>query len=226
MRRYPLIAIEGTDAAGKATHSKALAEKMGGLRISFPVYESPTGKLIKAHLHREWNCRSIDDAKAWWPNEPVQERQHEGDALVFQALMTVNRLECASAITRALVTQPVILDRYWASGLVYGQADGLDPAWLRSIHEIMPHPDLWLLLDIDPADSVRRRPERRDRYEKQPGLMDTIVAKYREVWIAERSMHVYRPKDAWTIIDARGSREDTFDQIVDAVRKLPVSLGD
>ena len=46
-----IIVIEGTDCSGKETQSKLLEEKLKNegnkvLRISFPVYDSPTGKII------------------------------------------------------------------------------------------------------------------------------------------------------------------------------------
>lgn len=46
-----LIVIEGTDCSGKETQSKLLEEKLNNmgkkcLRLSFPVYDSPTGKIV------------------------------------------------------------------------------------------------------------------------------------------------------------------------------------
>lgn len=60
-----LIVIEGTDCSGKETQSKMLVEKLkkDGYKIglmSFPVYESPTGKIIGAcTLGKPEMCRKI-----------------------------------------------------------------------------------------------------------------------------------------------------------------------
>lgn len=53
MKRAKLIVIEGTDGSGKETQSKKVLEylinkKFKVKRFSFPVYDSPTGKIVGA----------------------------------------------------------------------------------------------------------------------------------------------------------------------------------
>ena len=48
-----IIVIEGTDCSGKETQTRLLVEKLQNegykvKRISFPMYDSPTGKIIGA----------------------------------------------------------------------------------------------------------------------------------------------------------------------------------
>ena len=55
MKKGKLIVIEGTDCSGKETQTKLLVEKLTNegykvKRISFPWYDSPTGKIIGACL--------------------------------------------------------------------------------------------------------------------------------------------------------------------------------
>ena len=55
MNKGRIIVIEGTDCSGKETQTKLLVEKLEnrGLkvkRISFPMYDTPTGKMIGACL--------------------------------------------------------------------------------------------------------------------------------------------------------------------------------
>ena len=55
MEKGKIIVIEGTDCSGKETQTKLLVEKLEGIgkkvkRISFPMYDSPTGKMIGACL--------------------------------------------------------------------------------------------------------------------------------------------------------------------------------
>ena len=55
MERGKIIVIEGTDCSGKETQTKLLVEKLEHIgkkvkRISFPMYDTPTGKIIGACL--------------------------------------------------------------------------------------------------------------------------------------------------------------------------------
>ena len=50
-----IIVIEGTDCSGKETQTRLLVEKLEAMgkkvkRISFPMYDTPTGKIIGACL--------------------------------------------------------------------------------------------------------------------------------------------------------------------------------
>jgi thymidylate kinase len=44
----------------------------------------------------------------------------------------------------------VICDRYLASSIAYGEAQGSTARWLRDIQRYLPPPDLTILLDIAP----------------------------------------------------------------------------
>ena len=50
-----------------------------------------------------------------------------------------------------------LCDRYLASSVAYGEAQGLDPAWLAEIQQFLPQPTLTILLDIAPETAVRRK---------------------------------------------------------------------
>ena len=72
---------------------------------------------------------------------------------------------------------------------------------LHLLHAFLPQPDLFLLLKIDPALSVARRPERRDRYEKQAGLMEDVAMRYDRLWAQAKD------DPRWQVIDAAESVE-------------------
>lgn len=207
------VAIEGVDAAGKATQSKVLADRLGARLFSFPDYTTPAGHLILGHLKRYWSALPDEgsaDAKVQVGDVDIL------NAKVFQALQLANRMEHASELDHLIAQgRHIVADRYWASGAVYGQADGLDPMWLMRIHEHLPQPDLNLLLDIDPGQSSERRPERRDRYEKQEGLMETVAVLYRQLW---RTMADKYGQRCWLVIDGRGTVDDVRSQIWRAVQ--------
>ena len=188
-----IVVIEGLDASGKATQSKLLASKLKGTRFSFPNYDSATGKAILGHLKKEWACGGRQENAAAWKLL---------DALVFQCLQTANRLELLPSIRKALEEGPVVFDRYWQSGCVYGGLEGLDYAWLRYTQEHpMPKADLNILIDIPVEEGFTRRPERRDRYEIDRLFLETVRAGYQALWADHYGADDYR----WNYANGRTS---------------------
>jgi thymidylate kinase len=103
-------------------------------------------------------------------------------ALIIQCVMLVDRIEYLPLLQRydRDPDRLLILDRYYLSGLVYGRADGLDRLWLSRIHASLPMPDVFFLLDIPVSESVRRRPDRRDYYEKNTKKLEQVRQLYLE----------------------------------------------
>lgn len=201
------IVIEGPDGCGKSSHAAKLTERLKAKFFKFPNKDSVSGKLIYEHLEHKWNSVFRQDGK-----DVLDE--HVLNALVFQSLQSLNRLELANDIIKADISGNVVIDRYWPSGYAYGKADGLDGDYLIKVHEILPQPDLFILLDIDIKDSVERRPDRRDRYEANIPFMEKVMANYRELW----SRNLFPSK--WEVIDARGTPEQTAQRIEGAVVRL------
>lgn len=207
-----LYAIEAIDAAGKATQAQRLAERLGCHVLSFPDYSSPTGRAISGHLRAAWWAAPPcpvsamrDVPKAWWDGV-----SHSGlDMLVRQSLMLTNRMEHFDALSLASgsKTHHLVLDRYWASGLVYGRVEGLDQNWLELIHRPLPKADRWILLDIPVGESYARRPVRRDTNETDRGKLEAVAAEYRRVW-AERG---------WQAVDGVGSIEEVATRVWKAI---------
>lgn len=173
-----VICIEGGDAAGKATQSKILADSLGAKLFSFPDYTTPAGKAILGHLTEKWTV-----------SEPWSDASKEQvlasaelaavDALALQSLMLTNRMERSAEMLAAKREGHVVLDRYIPSTLVYGGYDGLDVAWLERVNAQLPvQPDLYILLDAPVEEGMRRRPERRDRYERDRKRMEHVREAY------------------------------------------------
>lgn len=162
-----ILAIEGGDAAGKNTLCNSLVQHMKAdwLRVemmSFPVYATETGQLIKRILTGEVL------------------KEDPGRNLALQSLMVCNRHEHYDKLV-AYLRDPqklLILDRYWLSALIYGTADGLDPFWLLSVHQALPKPHLTLLIEASVEEGMRRRPERRDMYEKNLPFLERVRQDY------------------------------------------------
>jgi dTMP kinase len=107
--------------------------------------------------------------------------------------MTVNRLEVQPAIAEALGRGPVVLDRWYASSLAYGAAEGLDAAWLATISATLLEPDLTIWLDVDPVVAAARRPAR-DLNESDLDKQRRARAAYQQLFMAGR--------ERWVRIDA------------------------
>ena len=123
--RGRLIAFEGLDQSGKQTQAESAHqyfESQGSpcRLLSFPDYSTPIGAEIHRALHGE--------------------QDHPPD--VMQLLYVANRYEARARIEEWLaagddhrVRSPL------ASSVAYGEAQGLDPAWLSDIQRFLPIPD-------------------------------------------------------------------------------------
>ena len=108
-----LIAFEGLDQSGKQTQAELLRDRLGadGRRVrllAFPDRETPIGQEIE---------RALRGA-----------REYTAD--VMQLLYVANRYEWKREIERERNDGTILIcDRYLASSVAYGEAQGLDPAW-------------------------------------------------------------------------------------------------
>lgn len=227
MKEKLIVVFEAIDAGGKATQSKLLAERLGGTRFSFPNYESPTGKLIGAHLRREWEAKLRFPPTLDMSLEAAKLKVIEINNRLFQSLQTVNRIELIPDIIEAQRKGPIVYDRYWPSAVVYGEIDGLERSWLlRTQRDPLPQADVFILLDVPVEESFKRRPEGRDRYEANPDLLSKVRAGYLKLWTEQRS-NPHRNDcwivpctcdvRAWEIVDGMGSVEAVRERVNAAV---------
>lgn len=177
-----LIAFEGLDQSGKETqarHLRARIEQDGRKvhALSFPDYETPIGKEIAAALRGE--------------------RDFSAD--VMQLLYVANRMEFKPRLDAWLEAGGVVVcDRFRASSVAYGEAQGLDSQWLRDIQRFLPEPTVTVLLDISPETAVSRKQTGRDRYERDLALLARVRESYRRQAQAEGWVLINgeQPKDA------------------------------
>jgi dTMP kinase len=157
-----LIAFEGLDQSGKQTQAEAVRDDVAARRLparlmSFPDYETPIGTELHRALHGG--------------------REYPPD--VMQLLYVANRYEARAHLQSLLAAgTTIICDRYAASSVAYGEAQGLDPAWLMEIQKFLPPADLTILLDIAPETAVRRKAAGRDRYERDLALLSRVRESY------------------------------------------------
>src|SRR6266542_2744345 len=145
-----LIAIEGLDQSGKQTQAEMLRDwlKQDGRKarlVSVPDYGTSIGEEIARALQGE--------------------REYGAD--VMQLLYVANRYERKPDLQRWLDGGIVLVaDRYVASSIAYGEAQGLEPAWLTDVQKFLPPATLTIMLDIAPETAVQRKAVDRDRYER------------------------------------------------------------
>jgi len=116
-----IIAFEGHDNSGKSTLAEMLSKSTGYELIKFPNEKLFSGQRIRAILNK---------------NEPFEPAS-------FQALQDSNKKE---TLRRLDPTKTYIFDRFKLSEIVYGLADGLPEEWVRENADLMPDPDVTVIL--------------------------------------------------------------------------------
>lgn len=193
----PLICVEGTDAAGKATVSAYLAAQLGATLFSFPAYGTPLGGDVAQLLRGDLALATRIGPGHYSTHEP-----HYAAAMrLRQAAMTMNRLEVQPAIVEALGRGPVVLDRWYASSMAYGAAEGLDPAWLATVSATLLVPDLTIWLDVDPEVAAARRPAR-DLNESDLDKQRRAREAYQRLCGPGASHHAHDKIRRWVRVDA------------------------
>src|SRR4051812_41311365 len=158
-----LIAFEGLDQSGKQTQAEVLRDRLKeegrkSRLVSFPDYATSIGEEIARAL--------------------AGEREYGPD--VMQLLYVANRYERKPDLIRWLDGGLILVaDRYVASSVAYGEAFGLEPAWLIDVQTLLPAPALTILLDIAPETAVTRKAIDRDRYERDLALQGRVRESYR-----------------------------------------------
>ena len=177
--RGVLIAFEGLDQSGKQTQAEALRDAVTARGrtcelLSFPDYTTAIGREIGAAL----------------------QGQRDYTPEVMQLLYIANRFEQKPHIDDALALGTILVcDRYLASSVAYGEAQGLNASWLFEIQRHLPQPDLTILLDIAPETAARRKSTNRDRYERDLELLARVRDSYRRQAIEHRWLRLDGERD-------------------------------
>ena len=177
-----LIAFEGLDQSGKQTQAERLRDRLTALGhrvrlVSFPDYSTHIGTELDRALAGE----------------------REYSAEVMQLLYVANRYEWKAELQRTLDDGWfIVCDRYLASSVAYGEAFGLDAAWLMEIQRFLPAPSLTLMLDIAPQTAVGRKSADRDRYERDLALQLRVRESY----------HRLASTSGWVLLDGERPKDE------------------
>jgi dTMP kinase len=187
-----LIAFEGLDQSGKQTQAELLRDwlKREGHRarlVSFPDYGTSIGEEI---------ARALQGERDYGPE-------------VMQLLYIANRYERKADLNRWLDGGLILVaDRYVASSIAYGEAQGLEPHWLADAQKFLPPAAITILLDIAPATAVERKAVDRDRYERDLAMQHRVRESYYRQAAA----------DAWIVLDGERPKEAIAADIISAVQ--------
>ncbi|MBM3807606.1 MAG: dTMP kinase [Acidimicrobiia bacterium] len=187
-----LIAFEGLDQSGKQTQAERLlaAFRAAGRNaefLTFPAYTTALGQEIERALRGE--------------------RHYQPDTL--QLIYIANRFEFRERMQARLAAGTmVVCDRYLASSIAYGEAQGVDPQWLTDIQQALPQPSLTLLMDMSPSVSLTRKQADRDKFERDMPLLERVRDSYRRQAEAPH----------WARIDAEQDKDAVSRAVISAVR--------
>lgn len=176
-----LIAFEGLDQSGKQTQAELLRDRLKAQGrkarlLAFPDYGTSIGEEIARAL--------------------AGERDYEPD--VMQLLYVANRYERKADVQRWIDGGLILVcDRYMASSVAYGEAQGLDPAWLSDVQRFLPRPALTIMLDIAPETAVKRKSVDRDRYERDLALQGRVRESYRR----------QAAEQQWVVLDGERAKD-------------------
>lgn len=186
-----LIAFEGLDQSGKQTQAELLRDrlKQDGRKsrlVSFPDYATSIGEEI---------ARALQGERDYGPD-------------VMQLLYIANRYERKPDLLRWLEGGLVLVsDRYTASSVAYGEAFGLDAAWLVEMQKYLPPAALTIFLDINPETAVQRKSVDRDRYERDLALQTRVRESYRR----------QAGEQGWVVLDGERPKAAIAGDVVTAV---------
>jgi dTMP kinase len=188
-----LIAFEGLDQSGKQTQAELLRDRLkaDGYKsrlVSFPDYATSIGEEL---------ARALQGERDYGPD-------------VMQLLYIANRYERKADLMRWLEGGLILVcDRYTASSIAYGEAQGLDPAWLTDAQKFLPAASLTIVLDIAPETAVARKAVERDRYERDLAMQARVRDSY----------HRLADSPDWVRLDGERAKDTIAEDVFNAVRQ-------
>src|SRR3954452_21184616 len=189
-----LIAFEGLDQSGKQTQAELLRDRLKSeghksRLVSFPDYGTSIGEEIARALQGE--------------------REYGAD--VMQLLYVANRYERKPDLQRWLDGGLVLVcDRYRASSVAYGEAFGLDAAWLAEIQKFLPAAASTILVDTPAETAAKRKSADRDRYERDLALLGRVRESYKR----------QAAEEGWTVLDGERSKDAVAADVYDAAQRV------
>jgi len=186
-----LITVEGVEGSGKTTHCRRLGQWLGARGHDVVLTSEPDGTPLGSAI------RGLFEQAGAAPTPLTQ-------TFLF---MAARQQHVAQVIRPALARGAVVVsDRYADATLAYqGFGGGMELETIRDLNALATGgvmPDLTILLDLDPAEGIRRISDRAlDAFEKMDmGFHRRVREGYLEIAHAEKNRVVVlsaaQPKDA------------------------------
>jgi len=186
-----LISVEGVEGSGKSTHCRLLGQWLTARGLEVVLTSEPDGTPIGSAI------RALFEQDRMPPTPLTQ-------TFLF---MAARQQHIAEVIRPALARGAVVVsDRYADATLAYqGFGGGMELETIRDLNALATGgvmPDLTILLDLDPAEGIRRISDRPlDAFEKMDmGFHRRVREGYLEIAHAEKNRVVVlsaaQPKDA------------------------------
>lgn len=195
-----LVVLEGPEAVGKSTQARRLASELGALCTNEPG-GTPLGLRLREQLL----------AAAGSGEDHVTARAET-------LLMLADRAQHVGAVIQPALDggRWVVSDRYTPSTLAYqGWGRGLEPAelsWLCDWATVGLRPDLTVLLQVPPAEALRRQPAPTDRFEAETAeFFSRVSAGYAEMAASD--------PERWAVVDGAGDPAEVTTRIIAEVEE-------
>jgi len=189
------IAVEGIDGSGKTTVIAEVAKALPRVYVTREPSGGPIGRLLK-----EWALRG-------GTADP------HVDALLFAADRVEHyKREIEPRLREGYI---VITERYVESSIAYQGAAGVPIEYILYINSVVPRPHLTIILDVDPAEAVRRI--------KARGSLE----KFEDVEFLRRVREIYLTRaraEGYLVIDAGRPAGEVAKDVVAIIEKAMASL--
>ena len=208
MKKGFFITFEGMEGSGKSTQIHRLADKLAEMKREIIVTRSPGGTPIAEKIR--------DILKIRDPRENVMP---ETELLLFAA--------CHSQMTDHLIAPAlergalILCDRFYDSTMAYqGYARTLDRDFVARINAFSCRgirPDLTLILDLDPAEGIRRSRIRATAKEVANDRFDSEAMQFHHAVRNAFLNLAEKEPERFVVIDAARTEEEVQQQITEAV---------
>ena len=166
-RRARFVSFSGIDGAGKSTQIEALRERLlqAGFRVSMLAFWDDVSMLTGL---REFSGHTLfkGEKGVGAPDKPVNRRDKNVRTWYMTAvrffLYFLDSLSLCAVVAKQLRSgaDVIIFDRYLHDELAnLNLLSGISRAYARFLLTITPHPDIAYLLDADPEQARKRKPE-------------------------------------------------------------------
>lgn len=223
MKKGKIIVIEGTDCSGKETQSRLLEERLNKekkkcIRFSFPMYDTPTGKIVGGdYLGKPEIGPSVFTEGAVNVDPHVI-------CLYYAADRKYNMPKIEEYLNKGYY---VILDRYTTSNLAHQGSKIKDPderfnmyQWIDKLEYWLlklPKPDITIFLHVPFENTIELRKNREfiDEHEKSEEHLKSAEAAYLEL---SELYHWHRIECIKN--DKLRAVEDINDEILEVVEQM------